>query len=186
MNAAAIFESAEAAGVTLAAEAGALVVRFDRKRPPPSELVEAIRANKPALLAALEKGGSAQWGADSCHPIKDRRAALVRFTERFHEIAGFAISDGATRAEADRLALVRIAAELRAKSPTTPSASSACAHCGAEGELRPHLAAGGHVWLHASCWPAYDTARAEQALARACWLLAEAKAAGLTDAEVAL
>ena len=88
----------------------------------------------------------------------------------FDERAGIREYDGRqTRQEAERPALAETIEHWRALHPMPPSGPEiGCVHCGKGGgdpNLLPHLASGkGALWLHTTCWPAFDRARREEAL----------------------
>lgn len=89
----------------------------------------------------------------------------------FDERAGIREHDGRqTREEAERHALAETIEHWRALHPMPPSGPEiGCVHCGkgaGDPTLVPHLASGrGAFWLHTTCWPAFDRARREEALA---------------------
>ena len=89
----------------------------------------------------------------------------------FHERAGIREYDGRqSRQEAERQALAETVEHWRAMNPLPASGPEiGCVYCGkGAGDLAlvPHLASGkGALWLHTTCWPAFDLARREEALA---------------------
>jgi hypothetical protein len=89
----------------------------------------------------------------------------------FDERAGIRESDGRqSRQEAEQQALAETIEYWRAFHPMVPSGPEiGCVHCregGGDPNLVPHLASDkGALWLHTTCWPAFDRARREEALA---------------------
>jgi hypothetical protein len=89
----------------------------------------------------------------------------------FHERASIREYDGRqSRQEAERQALAETIEHWRAVHPMPPSGPEiGCVHCGkgaCDPNLVPHLASGkGALWLHTTCWPAFNLARREEALA---------------------
>ncbi len=155
MSAAAILEEAYRHGFDLWADNDNLVVEADP--PIPDGLLEMLRAHKGQLLAVLPDRSNG-WQPEDWH-------------ELFNERAGFAEYEaGLSRTEAERQAFDCCMAEWLNRHPAG-SIPDRCAWCRAEDSAPGSVILpfgtqpARHIWLHASCWQPWFSAR--QALARA-------------------
>ena len=143
------------AGGTVRVVGDALLVRFGAD--PTPELVAAIRAHKPDVIAYLSRPAGTTWSADEWQVFFDERAGIREHDGRH------------SRAAAERSAFVECLAQWLALHPIAPGdASAGCVMCGqgaAIASLVPHLTHGGHFWLHQRCWDAYRTSRNSAAIA---------------------
>jgi hypothetical protein len=143
MNAAETLEAARSAQVQIHVDGRDLIL--EAPTPPTTELLQALAANKAALVALLNP----IWGAE------DWRRYFEERVQNLH-------SEGRS-ADARRLALEACIAEWLKLHPAR-SRSDRCAACGdAKGQTKVLLPFGadrtGHAWLHADCWPAWYAER---------------------------
>lgn len=93
----------------------------------------------------------------------------TRWRDYFEERAAMRENgDGISRAEAESAALHDCAQRWRAENPLAPAPQSSCARCGRAvkaADAMPVLAAGGHAWLHADCYPAMREDRIANSIA---------------------
>jgi hypothetical protein len=148
-------------GGTLRVAGDVLKVRFGSD--PTPELVAAIRAHKPDVIAYLSRPAGATWTAHEWQAFFDERAGIRQF-DGHH-----------SRAQAEQDAFEDCLAQWLALHPPAPGeASAGCFACGKgarDPDLVPHLTHGGHFWLHQLCWHAYRASSHSAALAglRSAW-----------------
>lgn len=89
------------------------------------------------------------WGADDWRTFFDERAGIREF------------DGGHPRLEAEWAAIQDSIDHWLAVNPPTPTSPEAgCVMCGGlAGDLLPHLAQGGHFWVHGKCWGKYWAGR---------------------------
>jgi hypothetical protein len=136
-------------GVRLSVDETYLLVNWDGEGPPP-QLVDALKQNKPEIIALLNERERADW--------------LAFYDER----AGIAEYDGQqTRKQAEATAGECCVIEWLNQHPE-PSDPDSCAGCNKPGSqclVVPFLAGdGSHTWLHPECWEAWHQARRRKAV----------------------
>jgi hypothetical protein len=143
-------------GVLLAARGSRLVV--DGPSDALSDrVVEELRALKPEILSLLSTTSeNSRWDAADWQAYGDERAAV-----REHD-------GGLLRGEAERLAFEDTVAQWLCLHPAPASdPQEGCAHCGGRewpgNSLLAVLAAGGHLWVHDTCWRDWQAHRRRQA-----------------------
>jgi hypothetical protein len=141
MNAALdLLEQARRYGVEIRAKGDKLKLKAPKA--PPPDLLERLRASKPAILAALSEPAPA-WSADNWRVFFDERAGIAEF------------DGGLSRQEAEALAYETCLMHWVNTSPPDHAKDGTCPCCGKEiignagiPVLRPP---GGNIWLHEGC-----------------------------------
>jgi hypothetical protein len=154
MTAVDALRAAWAANVRVGVEGTDLVLRAPM--PPPATVLDALKLNKPVIVALLRRQ-LGHW-------------TMADWQAFFDERAGISEHDGGlTRAQAETLAFDHCAAEWLIRHPVKSSPGS-CLGCGRgdeqDGIVLPFgTEASGHAWLHSHCWPAWYSGRKAEAAA---------------------
>ena len=145
--------AARAAKIDVGIEGTDLVLRAPA--PPPPAVIDALKLNKPAIVAILRRELS-HWS------VADWKAF-------FDERAGIAEHDGGlSRQEAEALGFQHCVVEWLMRHPVQ-SSPGLCFGCGRGDEqagiVVPFgMEASGHAWLHAACWPDWYARRRAEAV----------------------
>ena len=146
--------AARAANVKIRVEGADLVLRAPA--PPPATVLDAIKLNKPAIVALLRRRSS-HWTVEDWEAFFDERAGI-----REHD-------GGLPREQAEALAFDDSIVEWLLRHPVQSKPGS-CLGCG-RGEEHAGIVVpfgtepSGHVWLHSDCWPAWYSGRKAEAAA---------------------
>jgi hypothetical protein len=146
--------AARAAKIDVGIEGTHLVLRAPA--PPPPAVIDALKLNKPAIVAILRRELS-HWNVADWNAFFDERAGI-----REHD-------GGLPREQAEALAFDDSVVEWLLRHPVQ-SSPGLCFGCGRGDEhagiVVPFgMEASGHVWLHSDCWPAWHAARKTEAVA---------------------
>jgi len=147
---AALLAEAQAAGMSLS-RIGEDHIAWKCQGDPPADLLNRIRAAKPALLAALQTEATERWRDEF-----EERSAL-----REHD-------GGLSRDEAEAAALGDLALRWRSAHPLAASRpTDPCICCNepmSQHDRTPVLARDGHAWMHARCRAPMNEKRQREAL----------------------
>ena len=146
--------AARAAKIDVSIEGTHLVLRAPA--PPPPAVIDALKLNKPAIVAILRRELS-HWNVADWNVFFDERAGIAEY------------EGGLSRQEADVLEFQHCVVEWLIRHPVQ-SSPGLCFGCGRGDEhagiVVPFgMEASGHVWLHSDCWPAWHAARKTEAVA---------------------
>lgn len=154
MSAAVALTQARAAGIQVAIDGEALVLKASA--PPPAELLDLVARYKADIVILLRPGSDGWSGED--------------WREFFEERAGVAEFDACLpRDKAEARAFSCCVGEWLHRNPVR-SPSGRCNHCGqSKGMLLPYLTgystkSPGHTWLHQECSPAWHQAHRAKAV----------------------
>jgi hypothetical protein len=156
VSAGALLRDLTSRGVSVAARGSRLVV--DGPTDALSDrVVEELRALKPEILALLStRSEDSRWNAADWQAYFDERAAVREF------------DGGLPRGRAEQLAFEDTVTQWLCLHPAPASdPQEGCVHClGGEqpgNSLVAVLAAGGHRWVHDTCWRDWQAERRNQA-----------------------
>ena len=147
-------KAAQAANVKIRVEGADLVLRAPAR--PPATVLDALKLNKPAIVALLRRQIS-NWTVEDWEAFFDERAGI-----REHD-------GGLPRKQAEALAFDDSIVEWLLRHPVQ-SRPGSCLGCGLGDEHAGIVVpfgteASGHVWLHPDCWPAWHGSRKAEAAA---------------------
>jgi hypothetical protein len=147
-------KAARAADVKIRVEGADLVLRAPA--PPPATVLDALKLNKPAIVALLRRQIS-NWTVEDWEAFFDERAGI---RER---------DGGLPREQAEALAFDDSIVEWLLRHPVQ-SRPGLCFGCGRRDEHAGIVVPfgtepSGHVWLHSDCWPAWHRSRKAEAAA---------------------
>jgi hypothetical protein len=154
MNAAYALKSARAAGVKVILDGDDLALSAAAA---PSAAVLDVLSRHKAEIVALLRSGRGGWSVEEWRLFFDERVSIIEF------------DGGLPRVEAEARAFACCVVEWLNRNPEC-SPPGRCLGCGqAEHAHDPLLPFGtessGHAWLHSRCWPAWQTARRNEAVA---------------------
>jgi hypothetical protein len=152
MTAIDVLRAARAVKIDVCLEGTHLVLRAPQ--PPPPAIIDALKLNKPTIIAILRRELS-DWSMADWHAFFDERAGISE------------CDGGLQRERAEALAFDQCVAEWLIRHPVQ-SSPGLCLGCGRGDEhagivLPFGTEASGHVWLHFDCWPAWHAARKTKA-----------------------